>query len=148
MRDAGSGGRYAGRSCATRPDSTLIERVQPTRCAITVAGIVGYARNNSRICGSTAPTIDPAGWRTYFGGASEANAHRTVLRETPNTLAIALIGRPSALPRRRISAQSSTDNIPFAPWLRLKPGSSARGVKIRMPHRDQFSPAADNTDIG
>jgi hypothetical protein len=26
-----------------------------------------------------------------------------------------LIGRPSALPRRRISAQSSTDNIPFAP---------------------------------
>jgi hypothetical protein len=55
-----SGGRYTGRSSATRADSTRIEWVQPIRSAITVAGILGYARSNSRTRGSTASTIDPA----------------------------------------------------------------------------------------
>ncbi|CKT14661.1 Uncharacterised protein [Mycobacterium tuberculosis] len=41
VRDAGSGGRYTGRSSATRAESTRIERSQPIRSAITVAGIVG-----------------------------------------------------------------------------------------------------------
>ena len=41
VRDAGSGGRYTGRSSATRAESTRIERVQPIRSAITVAGILG-----------------------------------------------------------------------------------------------------------
>ena len=44
MRDAGSGGKYAGRNSRTRSFSTVIPRVQPTRSAITVAGIVGTAR--------------------------------------------------------------------------------------------------------
>jgi hypothetical protein len=52
-------GRYTGRSSATRDESTRIERVHPIRSAITVAGIVGYAANSSRIRGSTASTIDP-----------------------------------------------------------------------------------------
>ena len=82
----------------------------PTRSAITVAGIVGNACNNSRIRGSNASTADPADRRTYCGGPSEANAARTVLRETPR--AIILIGIPSARCNRRISAQSSTDNTP------------------------------------
>ena len=88
MREAGSGGRYTGRSSATRPVSTRIERVQPIRSAITVAGILGYACSSSRIRGSTASTIDPAGLRSYFGGASEANAARTVFLEHPTTRAI------------------------------------------------------------
>jgi hypothetical protein len=41
VRPDGSGGRYTGRSSATRPESTRIERVQPIRSAITVAGILG-----------------------------------------------------------------------------------------------------------
>ena len=41
VREAGSGGRYTGRSSATRAESTRIERVQPIRSAITVAGIRG-----------------------------------------------------------------------------------------------------------
>ena len=44
-----SGGRYTGRSSATRAESTRIERVQPIRSAITVAGIRGYPCNSSRI---------------------------------------------------------------------------------------------------
>ncbi len=59
--------------------------------------------------------MDPAGLRTYFGGASEANAARTVLREMPNTRAIALIGMSSDLSKRRISARSSTDNTTLRP---------------------------------
>ncbi len=70
--------------------------------------MVGYAASNSRIRGSTASTIDPAGARSYFGGPSEANAARTVLRDTPITRAIALIAIPSDRCNRRISAQSST----------------------------------------
>ena len=41
VRLAGSGGKYAGRNSATRPDSTLIDRPHPIRSAITVAGIDG-----------------------------------------------------------------------------------------------------------
>lgn len=39
VREAGSGGKYTGRSSATRPERTRIERVQPIRSAITVAGM-------------------------------------------------------------------------------------------------------------
>jgi hypothetical protein len=70
------------------PRSTRIERVQPIRSAITVASIVGYACSNSRICGSTASTIDPAGRRRHAGAASLANAERTVFRLTVITRAI------------------------------------------------------------
>src|SRR5437879_4653658 len=68
VREAGSGGRYTGRSSATRLDSTRIDRVQPIRSAITVAGILGYTRSNSRICGSTTSTTEPLPARTYLGG--------------------------------------------------------------------------------
>src|ERR671932_2280617 len=88
VREAGSGGRYTGRSSRTRALSTVNPRVQPIRSAITVAGIVGYAASSSRIRGSTPSTIDPAGQRTYFGGPAVANAARTVLREQPITRAI------------------------------------------------------------
>ncbi len=59
MREAGSGGRYTGRSCATRTFKTVKPRSQPIRSAMTVAGIRGYSRSNSRIRGSTASTADP-----------------------------------------------------------------------------------------
>jgi hypothetical protein len=87
-------------------------RSQPTRSAITVAGIVGTARSCSRIRCSKASTADPTGARTYFGGPSAASAARTVLRETPNVLAIILMGNLSARCNLRISAQSSTDSTP------------------------------------
>jgi len=41
VRDAGSGGRYAGRNSATRLESTRIDLVQPIRPAITVTDIPG-----------------------------------------------------------------------------------------------------------
>ena len=60
VREAGSGGRYTGRSSRTRSLSTVIDRA-PSRSAraITVAGIVGNSRSSSRIAGSTASTADP-----------------------------------------------------------------------------------------
>jgi len=117
VRLAGSGGRYAGRSSATRSRSTRIDRSHPIRSAITVAGIDGYALSSSRIRGSAASTIDPLRGRSYRGGRSLATAARTVFLETPITLAIALIGIRSARCSRRISAQSSTESTPSTPWL-------------------------------
>ena len=115
----GSGGRYTGRSSATRAWSTRIgSGSRPIRSAITVAGIRGYPCNSSRIRGSTSSTIEPFSGRSYFGGSSEANAVLTVFFDIPNIWATALIGKPSARCSRRISAQSSTDNIPFwSSWL-------------------------------
>jgi len=97
--------------------STVRPRSQPIRSAITVAGIAGYACSSSRIRGSNPSTIDPAGLRTYFGGASLAIAARTVFREIPSSRAIALTGICSARYSLRISAQSSTESTPFTPWL-------------------------------
>ncbi len=117
VRDAGSGGRYAGRSSATRSRSTRTECCHPIRSAITVAGIDGYALSSSRIRGSAASVTDPFAGRSYFGGRSLATAARTVFRETPITRAITLIGIFSARCSLRISAQSSTQSTPSTPWL-------------------------------
>src|SRR6185437_14622412 len=106
--------------------------------------ILGYARSTSLIRGSTASTIDPAGLRSYFGGASEANAARTVLREHPTTRATSEIDICSARCNRRISAQSSTLNTHFLPGsdrARL----SAQVVNFRVPRPVQFSRAVDTS---
>jgi hypothetical protein len=115
---------------------------QPTRSAITVAGIVGTAFNNSRIRGSNPSTRDPAGARSYLGGPSLANAAFTVFREQPTTRAISEIETPSDRRNLRISAQSSTIST------RSLPGStparvSGKLVNFQLPHRGQFSPAVD-----
>ena len=117
-------------------------RVHPSRSAITVAGIVGHTRSNSRIRGSTASTTDPAGRRTYLGGPSLANADFTVFLLTLSTRAIPLIDMPSARCSRRISAQSSTDNTHFL--LARLAARLKRGVKIRAATRGQFSGVADS----
>ena len=79
--------------------NTVIPRVQPTRSAITVAGILGATINCSRIARSNSSTADPAGFRSYLGGPCEAIAARTVFRETPNVLAIIpLRFRPACAP--------------------------------------------------
>jgi len=70
---------------ATRSRSTVIPLVQPIRSAITVAGISGTSLNSARISGSIASTIEPCGDRSYFGGASERNADRTVFLATPQS---------------------------------------------------------------
>ena len=63
VRAAGSAGRYSGRSCATFSRSTVIDRSQPIRSAITVAGIVAHSVSCSRIAGSAASAIEPFGAR-------------------------------------------------------------------------------------
>src|SRR5215217_7273831 len=142
VRPAGSGGRYAGRNSATRPPNVRIPNGQPTRSAITVAGIVGTALNNSRIRGSNPSTRDPAGVRSYLGGPSLANAAFTVFREQPITRAISEIETPSERRSLRISAQSSTISTRSLP--RSTPARvSGKLVKFQLPHRGQFSAAAD-----
>jgi hypothetical protein len=59
----GSRPRYSGRNTATLARKIDEECSQPTRWAITVAGILGYCANNARIAGSNASTNDPAGLR-------------------------------------------------------------------------------------
>ena len=57
MRGPGPAAGTAGRSTRTRSFGTVNDRSHPIRCAITVVGIVGFARNNSRIAGSN-PSAD------------------------------------------------------------------------------------------
>jgi hypothetical protein len=80
----------------------------PIRSAITVAGMSGNSVNNRRIAGSNSLTLDPARSRSYFGGASDANAARTVFRASPNRRAIVFTPSCSDRCSRRISAQCST----------------------------------------
>ena len=81
-RVLGANRRYPLRNHDIDPD-------QPTRSAITVAGICGYTDNNARILGSAALIADSTGARSYRGGPSLASAAATVLRATPSCLAIA-----------------------------------------------------------
>jgi hypothetical protein len=60
---------------------TVIDRSQPIRSAITVAGISGNSLSSARIAGSTPSTIEPFAARAYLGGCTERTALRTVLRE-------------------------------------------------------------------
>ena len=70
--DAWDGDWKAGRSSRTRSLSTVSKRVQPIHSATTVAGIVGHARNNSRMRGSAASMTDPRATRWWRGGPSAA----------------------------------------------------------------------------
>ena len=120
-----------------------IEYGQPTRSAITVAGIRGNARSSSRIRGSYSSTSNPAGARSYLGGPSLANAAFTVFREQPTTRAISEIDTPSDLRSRRISAQSSTISTCFLPG--STPARVTRElVNFQLPHRGQYSVAVDS----
>jgi len=51
------------RSSATRARSTDADCSQPTRSAITVAGMSGNSASNRRICGSNPSTAEPAALR-------------------------------------------------------------------------------------
>jgi hypothetical protein len=55
----GSGGANSGRNSRTRTFSTVSERSQLIRSAITVAGMSGHCASNSRIRGSAASATDP-----------------------------------------------------------------------------------------
>lgn len=83
VREAGSGGRYIGRSTATLALNTVNPRVHPTRSAITVAGIRGWSASSARIASSYPSAADPVGTLSNFGGPGEANALRTVSLVTP-----------------------------------------------------------------
>ena len=74
-----------------------------------------------------------------YGGAVAAQRRPTVFREHPITLAIALIGIPSARCSRRISAHCSTDNTSLPSPARLEPGNRGsafvcrKGVSFQAP---------------
>lgn len=69
--------------------------VQPTRSAITVAGMSGVSVNKPRTLASTVTNDVSAGARSYRGGASDLTALITVVREIPNRAAIRACGTPS-----------------------------------------------------
>jgi hypothetical protein len=103
---AGSGGRCSGRSRATFSRNQLIDPGQPTRSASTVAGISGYSASSARTLPANGENDVGTGLRSYFGGASEATAFTTVVREIPRRTAVRAFGTPSAA-SLRISARSS-----------------------------------------
>ena len=142
VREAGSGGRYTGRSSRTRSLST-VNRPGP-------ADPLGDHRGRHRRPGRQQlpdARLDrihdrPAAQRrSYRGGPVAASARFTVFFEHPITLAIALIGIPSARCSRRISAQSSTPNTSLPP--RLGSSQGPRGVSFQASIGGQFSRVVD-----
>ena len=107
-RSEGSTGRCSGRSRRTWSRNQVIDPVQPTRSAITVAGMSGVVLSNARTSGSNGSNEVGTGGRSYFGGRSEANARSTVDLPIPRSRATCRCGTPSAT-SRRIKAQSSTE---------------------------------------
>ena len=96
-RSAGSGRRCSGRRRATFSRNHDAEPDQPTRSAITVAGISGNSASNARTRSSNGVNdVASTGGRSYFGGSLDATARATVLREIPNRSAIRAFGTPSA----------------------------------------------------
>lgn len=85
-----------------------IDPSQPSRSAITVAGISGNSARSSRTRASNGESDVGTGFRSYFGGTSDATALATVDLPIPSCRATCRYGTPSAT-SRRISAQSSTE---------------------------------------
>ena len=65
----------------------MIDPVQPTRSAITVAGISGCLNSSCRTMGSNGVNAVGTAGRSYFGGRSQANARATVSRPIPRSRA-------------------------------------------------------------
>lgn len=86
----------------------MIDPSQPTRSAITVAGISGCSLRIARTLASNGVNEVGTGLRSYFGGRSEATARSTVALPIPRSRATCRRGTPSAT-SRRINAQSSTE---------------------------------------
>jgi len=105
-RSAGSIGACSARRRFTLSRNQRIEPSQPTRSATTVAGMSGVSASSRRTRGSNGVNDVGAGRRSYFGGASDVTALITVVRDTPNCLAIRAFGTPSAA-SLLINAQSS-----------------------------------------
>ncbi len=86
-RSAGSTGRCSGRSRRTLSRNHVIDPVQPTRSAITVAGMSGVLASSCRTSGSNGVNDVDTAARSYFGGRSEANARSTVDLPIPRSRA-------------------------------------------------------------
>ena len=107
-RSDGSTGRCSGRSRRTLSRNQVIDPVQPTRSAITVAGMSGVLSSSCRTAGSNGVNDVGTAGRSYLGGPSDATARATVDRPTPKSRATWRCGTPSAT-SRRIKAQSSIE---------------------------------------
>ena len=82
-RSAGSTRRCSGRNRFTFSLNQVIDPVHPTRSAFTVAGISGNSVSSARTLGSNTANDVSADLRSYLGGASDATAFTTVVREIP-----------------------------------------------------------------
>ena len=107
-RSTGSGLRYTGRSRRTLSRNQVIDPAQPTRSAITVAGMSGCSSKTARTRDSNGANEVATGIRSYFGGPSDATARATVDLPIPSSRATCRCGTPTAT-SRRINAQSSTE---------------------------------------
>ena len=82
----------------------MLYRDQPTRSAITVAGISGNSASSARIRGSHSSTADPFGARSYFGRPTDPKVRLTVFLEIPN--------RRDALDRHALRPTKTTNLAP------------------------------------
>lgn len=116
-RSAGPFGAFSGRSSATRFRNHDGDPAQPTRSAITVAGIVENSASSARTRGSNSSNTDGLGGCLYDGSSGEASALAIAFRDSPGCLAICAFGTPSAKCNCRIKAQCSKVIIRLI-WIR------------------------------
>jgi len=86
-RSAGSGLRCSGRNRRTLSRNHVIDPIQSTRSAITVAVVTGCSASSARSRDSNGVNDVGAGLRSYFGGRSEATARDTVDLPIPRSRA-------------------------------------------------------------
>lgn len=65
----------------------MLDPVQPTRSAITVAGMSGVTASNCRTSGSNGVNAVDTTGRSYFGGPTEVTARSTVDLPIPRSRA-------------------------------------------------------------
>ena len=106
-RSAGSGLRYSGRSRRTLSRNHVIDPVQPTRSAITVAGRSGCSASSARTRGSNAVNDVGTGLRSYFGGRSDRVPAQPSTDRSPSH------APPDAASPRPPPAGGSTPNPPL-----------------------------------
>ena len=104
-RSAGSGGRCSGRSRRTLSRNHVIDPAQPTRSAITVAGISGCSARIARTRPSNGVNAVATAGREYLGGESDATARATVGPTDPQI--------PGHLPLRNTLRDQPPDQRPI-----------------------------------
>jgi hypothetical protein len=147
----GPGGTYSGRSTATRVWNHDADPPQPTRSAITDAGIEGNSDNRTRTGSSNPSNTDAAGGLEYDGGPCERTPSRPSSARRPSgqrSLAATTLRHMKATDLRPLLRRDHPPNLGSGGsllaerhWLPLQRASTA-GDRVRRAAHTGTGPVA------